>query len=58
MAEATQTLVLFKPEEKIIVTEVLAGQNYYLPLDNSVHVFEGTFLQFQALNSEYFFELI
>lgn len=53
--EATKTIVLFNPYGRLIITEVFEGEKYYLPLDNSVEVYEGTLVDFQSEFPEYNF---
>lgn len=48
---ATTTIVLYNEDYKEVISEVYAGQKYYIPETTSV--FKGTLIEFLALNPDY-----
>ena len=49
--QATETICLYRPSEKVFIAEVFEGDKYEVP--NEVEVFIGTKEQFLALNPDY-----
>lgn len=49
--QATETICLYRPNEKVFIAELLKGDKYEVP--NEVEVFIGTKEEFLILNPEY-----
>lgn len=56
MAKATQTIVLYREIEKVIIAEVFEGEQYFIPED--VSIYEGTLEEFKAENPDYDYDEI
>ena len=49
--QATETICLYRPNEKVFIAELLEGDKYEVPIE--VEVFIGTKEQFLTLNPDY-----
>lgn len=54
MAVATETITLYRENEKLIIAEVYEGQQYFIPSD--VAVYNGTLEDFRSEYPDYEFE--